>query len=157
MPYHLRKWTAEEDAVCKQMIEQGASGRIIAERLGRSRGGTLRHINAVLKMSTKNLPGGQHGPRPVKRVDRLGRRVVVSRMEALFPAQPVEGGVAFADLGSGQCRFEISGARVHVSNMRFCGAETATPGPYCEGHRALCYVAMDKNYKAKPFRLQAIG
>lgn len=56
--------------------------------------------------------------------------------------------VPFADLGHGQCRFEVGGG-APAANFLFCGAPRLLGRPFCAGHAQIAYIPIrDKRARA---------
>lgn len=138
-------WTPELEATLSRLWEEGKSASDISRTMGGvfSRSaitGKARRLNLSSRSNAAKVGGGKMTGGTGKPALRWGRQSPGPRAPRAMPgaahvADGPDGGVAFSDLKSRHCRFEVSGA-TDVSQYRFCGAKREAGRSYCPAHVA---------------------
>ena len=129
----LKLWTEEERIILRAMWDKGDSSSVIAAALGRGRNSILGQANRL------NFP--RHVFKGKIEEPRKPKKVWVKSVEPPTIPQPTpvilpSSGVAFMDIGYGQCRAVIGRDNDSFKLVRFCGHPVQADKAWCPGHFA---------------------
>lgn len=145
----LTSWTDAEDAILRKMAERGASARIIAETLSRSRNAVIGRSHRIKVRLSPRIPGpAKHAkPKAPKVVRKAPPKAAPPPAPALpskptpistehwkFTPAPV--GVTFMTRGPFQCAFMLDKGYLSPVCARPIAHENT---PYCAEHHALTH------------------
>ena len=126
-------WTPEAVERLHVETEAGGTARQIADILGCTRNAVIGKWHRLgVKSKNARYVSAQIVVKPIVERRAAPRPIVVD----IVPYEPPPvGGVAMADVGSGQCRWPMGDPR--TDDFRFCGG--SAQGPYCASHHRLAY------------------
>ena len=119
------KWTEERTTLLAQLVDEGLSSTVIAERMGVSRNSVISKVHQ--QKLTLKLGQGRKPPKrkpPPKQWQLPPRKPLPMRIST-----PVPGPVAFMELRLGQCKWPLGAF--------FCGVSAIAGKPYCLHHMKL--------------------
>ena len=141
-------WTADQDKLLRECIDEGLSTRAAAERIGVSRNAVVgraarmgigllwavRPGNVKTKLDRERAIAAQAKGNAVRSamLARARSKGVLPPLEPPTPKRRLRG-IALEELSRDSCRWPFGDAP-----YKFCGA-AIIKFPYCEKHRALAY------------------
>jgi GcrA cell cycle regulator len=156
-------WTSARMRQLRDLLPTGMSASEIAAEIGASRNAVISKVHRTKDLSFVNKPTGG-GSRAAARRPRPAKPAPVKAPNGKMVSPPVDdalarveqldasatGGVTFAELKSGHCRWP-SGDPRSLATFRYCGAPKLAGCPYCALHARVSYNAPPPR-RARPDR-----
>lgn len=119
------KWTDEQKQHLKKMLDKGLTYFELSNEMSLFMG------KEVSEQSIRGMMSRNGWSK--KSVNIIGRKSIAKDKE-FKSTEPFKGGVAFEDIGKGQCMY------MHPTIKNRCCGKTVHKGAYCEAHYNRCHV-----------------
>jgi hypothetical protein len=130
------------DDMLKQLLAEGFSARIIADKLSKLFGAPLTRNSVIGRAARKKFPvpiktKPKAKPVPILSAAAFTRTLKQTRAAGVEPLQTAPAaflGIALIDLNQHHCRYPEG------DPILFCGQPPVDGSPYCKKHTRLCFV-----------------